>query len=230
MKHLIATILLVAGTSVSLFSQCNPFYVIKENGEWHAETYNGKGKLTGKIKQKVTDFSVNGAGFDARINALIEDEKGKEVHQGEYVYHCKDGIVYVDMRNYIPQESLKAFGDAKLVVEGEDLEIPSSLSPGQQLKDGSISVTTEGAPIPFSLTCTVTDRKVVGKETVNTPMGNIECFKVTSVNTIKSKMGVGVTVTMNVVEWIAPQYGVVKSETYSKNDKLVGYTLLAYKN
>ncbi len=231
MKHLISTLLLVAGVSAAAYPQCNPFYVIKENGEWHMETFNAKGKPTGKIKQKVLSYTPTSAGFDATIHSQIENEKGKEMHAGQYEFHCDNGIIYVDMRNYIPQEQLAAFGTSELKIDGEDLQIPSDLSPGQELKNGSITVSADGGGgIPFKLNCTVSNRKVVGKETLNTAMGDIECYKVTSVNTIKNQMGIAMTFTFNVVEWIAPQYGVVKSETYNKNDKLMGYTLLTYKN
>ena len=160
----------------------------------------------------------------------MEDAKGKEVHGGEYEFRCEDGIIIIDMRNYIPQEQLQAFGASEMTIDGENLEVPSSLSPGQQLKDGSITVSTQGSAIPFKMTCTISDRKVVGKETINTPMGDLDCYKITSVNTIRNQMGVAMTFRFNVVEWIAPQYGVVKSETYNKNDKLQGYTVLTYKN
>jgi hypothetical protein len=230
MKHLIATLLLVAGASSALYSQCNPFYVIEENGEWHMETYNAKGKRTGIIKQKVLSFSANGNGYDATVHSQIENEKGKEMHSDEYKFHCKDGIIVVDMRNYIPKEQLEAFGTSELTIDGQNLEIPSSLSPGQELKDGTITVSSQGGSgIPFKLNCTISDRKVVGKEPLNTAMGNLECYKVTSINTIKNQVGIAMTFTFNVVEWIAPKYGVVKSETYNKNDKLLGYTLLTYK-
>lgn len=229
MKNLITIILLVAGGSYSLYSQCNQFYMIEENGEWQMETFNGKGKPTGKIKQKVLSYSPNGDGYDARISSLIENEKGKEVHQGEYEFHCENGIFRVDMRNYIPQEQLEAFGTSEMKMEAEDLEFPNNLSTGQELKDGSITVTAEGSAFPIKLNCNITNRKVVGKETISTPMGDLECYKINSTNTIRNQMGVAMTFTFNVVEWIAPKYGVVKSETYNKNDKLMGYTVLTYK-
>ena len=230
MKNLITTILLIAGASTFVYSQCNPFYVMKENGEWHMETFNAKGRPTGKIKQKVLTFSPTSSGYDALVSSLIEDEKGKQIHEGEYEFHCDNGVILVDMRNYIPKEQLEAFGKSELKMEGEDLEIPSSLSLGQQLKDGSITVTASGDGLPFKLNCTVSNRKVVGKETISTALGDVECYKITSLNTIRNQVGIAMTFTFNVVEWIAPNYGLVKSETYNKNDKLLGYTVLTYKN
>src|SRR5690606_6572317 len=133
------------------------------------------------------------------------------------------------MRNYIPQEQMQALGNYEMKLEAENLEFPNSLSVGSQLKDGSINITADGSAIPIKLSCLVSDRHVVDKETLSTPMGDLECYKITSKSTIKNQMGINITVTFNAVEWIAPKYGVVKSESYNKNDKLMGYTTLAYR-
>lgn len=193
------------------------------------ETYNAKGKLTGKIMQKVLNLDTQGNGFDAVVSSVMENAKGKEMHKGEYAFSCKDGIVSIDMRNYIPQEQMEALGNYEMKMEAENLEFPNALSVGSQLKDGSILLTAEGSAIPIKMNCVISDRKVVAKETLSTAMGDLECYKITSKSTIKNQMGINVTVTLSSVEWIAPKYGVVKSESYNKNDKLMGYTMLTYR-
>jgi len=220
---------LLLSTSFMARAQCNQFYQFEEGGEWEMETYNAKGKLTGKIHQKVLSLDTKSNGFDAVVSSVMENEKGKEIHKGEYAFSCDDGIVYVDMRNYIPQEQMQALGNYEMKMEAENLEFPNNLSVGSQLKDGSINITADGSAFPVKLSCLVSDRHVVDKETLSTPMGDLECYKITSKSTIKNQMGINITVTFNTVEWIAPKYGVVKSESYNKNDKLMGYTTLAYR-
>jgi len=224
----ILVLLLLSGTFWA-HAQCNQFYQFEENGEWEMETYNAKGKLTGKIRQKVLSLNNKGDAFDAVVSSVIENEKGKELHKGEYAFNCKDGVIYIDMRNYIPQEQMQALGNYEMKMEAENLEFPNSLDVGSQLKDGSINITAEGSAIPIKMSCVISDRKVVAKETLSTAMGDLECYKITSKSTIKNQMGINMTITMSAVEWIAPKYGVVKSESYNKNDKLVGYTTLAYR-
>ncbi len=228
-RAFVILIVVMLGGSFLANSQCNQFYQFEEGGEWQMETYNAKGKLTGKIMQKVVSLNTQGNGFDAVVSSVMENEKGKEMHKGEYAFSCKDGIVYIDMRNYIPQEQMEALGNYEMKMEAENLEFPNSLSVGSQLKDGSIMLTAEGSAIPIKMNCVISDRKVVAKETLSTAMGDLECYKITSKSTIKNQMGINMTFTFNSVEWIAPKYGVVKSESYNKNDKLVGYTTLAYR-
>lgn len=222
-------VLLMLGGTFCAHAQCNQFYQFEEGGEWEMETYNAKGKLTGKIRQKVLSLNSKANGFDATVSSVMENEKGKELHTGEYAFSCEDGIIYVDMRKFIPREQMEALGNYEFKMEGENLEFPNSLSVGSQLKDGSILLTAEGSTIPIKMNCVISDRKVVGMETLSTAMGDIECYKITSKSTIRNQMGINMTFTSNAVEWIAPKYGVVKSESYNKNDKLIGYTMLTYR-
>ena len=210
-------------------AQCNEFYTITEGSEWEFENYNGKGKLTGKNHQKVTQFEKTGTGFKAIINSILYNEKGKELRKGDLEYTCNNGIIYIDMRSFIPEEQYKSFGSFEVKVESENLELPSKLVAGQTLKDGMVTVTAINSPFPMKMTVSITDRKVEGKETITTPAGSFDCFKISSKTLVKSQMAITMNLNFTNVEWIAPQAGLVKSESYNKNDKLAGYTVLSKK-
>ena len=72
------------------------------------------------------------------------------------------------------------------------------------------------------------NRKVAGKETVTSPAGSWEAFVISYDGNMKTRMaGIGLPAfNFTVKEWFVPGMGIVKSETYSKNGKLVGSTLL----
>lgn len=213
----------------SAFSQCNQYYQFEQGSEWEMETYNSKGKLTGRIQQNVVHFQQSGIGFDAVVNSIFYNEKGKELTKGDLSFKCDDGIIYIDMRNFIPEEQMKAFGDYEIQMEAENLEFPNSLSVGQTLSEGSITMTAVGSALPIKMNCVISDRKVIGKESLTTPAGTFECYKISSKSTLKNQMGINMTFNFSAIEWIAPKVGVVKSESYNKNDKLVGYTLLTHR-
>jgi len=210
-------------------SQCNEYYQLSNGSEWEMESYNAKGKLTGKQTQKVTDFSSGANSFSAIVHSVIFDQKNKEVMQGDLKFDCKDGTMVVDMRNFINEEQMKAFQNYEMKIESDNLEIPNSLSVGQTLKEGTITITTSNSPILMNMSVKITDRKVVGKESITTPAGTFECYKITSKSTVNTKMGIGMTFNYTTVEWLAPKVAVVKSESY-RNDKLQGYTLLTKRN
>jgi hypothetical protein len=218
---------LFACTLGNVFAQCNEFYQIDNGSAWEMETYNAKGKLSAVNKQKVTAYSKNGSGFAATINSAIYNEKGKEQMKGDLEMKCENGVVYIDMRNFIPEEQMKNMGNYEMKVESENLEIPSSLSVGQTLKDGSVTLTATNSPLPMNMNVMITERKVVAKESITTPAGTFDTYKITSKATFKNKFGVSMTFEFSNVEWLAPKVGVVKTESYNaKNGKLNGYSIL----
>lgn len=226
MRNLISLIILVLCGTLSAMAQCNEYYQFGEGNEWEFETYNAKGKLNGKNHQKVTNFEKTSSGFNAKVNSTIYNDKGKESMAGDLEFKCENGTMYIDMRNFISDEQLQAFKDQELAIDSENLEMPSNLSVGQSLKDGSVKVTTSGSGLPMSITVNITNRKVVGKESITTPAGTYDCFKITSDIATQTQMGIKMNVNMSSIDWVTSKVGVVKSESYNKNDKLMGYTLL----
>lgn len=213
--------------NITQAQQCNEYYQLQDGSAWEFETYSGKGKLTGRNQQKVISFSKTAKGFDATVNSAMYDEKGKEMMKGDLQFKCENGTVFIDMRNFISEEQLKAFSNYEMKIESENLEIPASLSAGQALKDGKIMITTEDSPIPMKMTVTITDRKVDSRESITTPAGTFDSFKISSKMKLQNQMGVTMNTEFSTVEWIAPKVGVVKSESYNKNGKMNGYTVLS---
>lgn len=227
MKQILLLILVGMMLNTPGNSQCNSYYVLDQGSEWEYQTHNAKGKLMSKNVQKVTSFSNTSAGYEATVTSMMFDEKGKELTKGDLAFSCENGTMYIDMRNFISDEQLKAFSNYEMKFESENLEIPSSLNAGQSLGDGMLTVTASGTPFPMKMTVNITDRKVEGKESVTTPAGTFECFKISSNMTMENQMGVKMTTQLSSVEWISPKVGTVRSESYNKNGKLTGYTVLS---
>lgn len=228
MRNLIYVVVLLA-FSGNGFAQCNEFYQFKEGSEWEMESYDAKGKLSGTNRQKVISYQGSSNSFTAKVHSTVMDKKGKEVMQGDLDFKCQDGTMIIDMRNFINEEQMKAFQNYEMQMQGENLEVPNTISVGQTLKDGSITMTAANSPIPMNMSVSITDRKVVGKESITTPAGTFDCYKITSNSTVKTKMAIGMTIEFSTIEWLAPKVAVVKSESYRKG-KLQGYSLLTKRN
>jgi len=227
MKKICSTVLvLIAFISLS-FAQCNEFYQLENGSEWELESYNAKGKLTGKNQQKVTSYTPSGSGYTATVHSVMVNDKGKEQFKSDLEMKCEGGTFYIDMRNFITEEQMKSLGNYETKVEATNLEVPSKLSVGQTLKDGTITITAVGAGIPINLTVNITNRKVAGQESITTPAGTFNCYKITSDMNIENQMGINMKFNFSTIEWLAPKVATVKSESYNKSGKLVGYTVLA---
>lgn len=207
-------------------AQCNSFYVIDGGSEWTFENFNPKGKTTGKNEQKVTAFEKTASGYKATVASTLWNEKGKKVTEGELELICDNGTFIMDMRKFIPEEQQKAFSSYEMKIESENLELPSKLSVGQTLKNGSVNLSAVGSPIPMKITVNITDRKVEAKESITTPAGTFECYKISSKSNTQMQMGINMSLNFSGTEWIAEKVGMVKSESFDKNGKSAGYTLL----
>ncbi len=206
----------------SALAQCNTFYEFKEGSKWELETYNKKGSKTGTVKYLIKNHTSQNDGYEAVVNMIITNKKGKQTRDGDFVARCKNGMTYFDMEQFIPEESLKAFGNMKLTVTGEELEWPATLSTGMNLKNGHIQVKGDQG-FPINVKMDITDRKVVGKEKITTPAGSFDCYKVT----YKMKIKTIVSTEFGVAQWITKGLGTVKSENYNKSGKMIAYSVLS---
>jgi hypothetical protein len=67
---------------------------------------------------------------------------------------------------------------------------------------------------------------VLAEETLNTPAGKFDCFKISQKVFMKT-LG---KIEINSIEWYSEDVGMVKSETYDKKGKLKTYSLLTTYN
>jgi len=208
------TFLLLTG---NLFSQdCSNYYFLQNNKTVEMTISNGKGKESGKMTYVVSNSKKSGSSITATINSEFVDVKGKSITKATNNVKCENGVMQMDMKTFIPPaqtEQMKA-GEAKAT--DVYLEYPANMNVGDQLKDGQFNMDYESNGLKSSIEISITERKVEGKETVTTPAGTWECYKISAKNKIVSKVaGIGFPIKMDVTEWFAPGFGIVKTESKS---------------
>jgi hypothetical protein len=222
-KYLLISVIIIL-VVLDAYAQCsNPYYQLHEGTLIEIENYDAKGKAEGKTEIRVIDWNETTAGFKATIGYKIFDKKGKQAYEGDYTLECIDGAIHIDMSAFVPDESMQAFKDMELEMKMDQLEYPVELREGQILEDATFEMTAKNSPMPMNFTFIITDRKVEGKESVTTPAGTFDCFKIS--HTTNSKMMIANS-NFRTVQYITEKYGAVKTETYRSNGKLVGYSLL----
>lgn len=205
--------------SLAASAQCNPYYDLKEGMSWEMTSYDDKDRKEGRQVTTIKKFEEQGNGWKAIMSVKVYDKKDKLVYeQEELEFACDNGVITIDMEKYIPQESLQAFKDMNMDLEVDNLELPQNLEVGMTLDDGGVTLSSNF----MTMTTTIENRKVESIETITTPAGTFECYKIT----YDMNMKMGMTRTMSGVEWITKDVGVVKSETYKSNGKSMGYSLL----
>lgn len=192
---------------------CSGYYFLQNNKTVEMEIYNKKGEVSGKQIYKVTNVSNSGNTTTADINTQMLDKKGKEISKGASKMKCDDGVMMVDMKMSMPAQpgqTINVDANASDIY----IEYPNSMSVGDDLKDASMHLEMNSTGMKQTIDMEVTNRKVDSKEKITTAAGTWDCFKITCHTLMKMKiMGIGKPMEFDSVEWYAPGFGVVKTES-----------------
>jgi hypothetical protein len=184
---------------------------------------DSKGKVTSTTRTTCLDVSTVGQAIIYKVKSEFADAKGKNQSTREFEMKCEGGKFYVDMRNFIDPKSMEGFKDVEVNVDGNDMEYPSGLSAGQTLPDAVITISAATGGISLmKLVVTITNRKVVGIESVTVPAGTFECYKITY--NMETKMMIKINTVVS--EYVNMGIGNVKTETFDKKGNLSGTTQL----
>jgi len=211
MKSLFFTCLLFIGFSATS-QDCKTYYYLQNNKTIEVTVYNKKGEASGKQVYNVSDYKNAGGTSSAILTSEFFDKKGKSVVKSAGAVKCVKGIMMMDMKMSMPPGQPLGITDAK--AENIYIEYPAAMNVGDNLQDGHMEIETESKGMKQSITLDVINRKVEGKEKVTTPAGTWDCYKITNNTKMKIKtMGIGVPMNMDVTEWFAPGFGMVKTQS-----------------
>ena len=212
---LLATLTFLTFSGIIFSQDCSNYYYLQNNKTIEMTISNNKGKESGKMIYKVSDSKKSGSSVNATVNSEFIDTKGKTITKATNRVQCTNGVMQMDMKVFIPAAQQEQINSGTAKATDVYLEYPSKMNVGDQLKDGELSMDYEtSAGLKSSIEVNITDRKVEAKESVTTPAGTWECFKITSRNRITSRIaGIGIPIKMDVTEWFAPGFGIVKTES-----------------
>jgi len=187
-------------------------------------SYDKKGKITGTVRQEVLDKKESGKNLSITIKSTVSDKDNTEVSSHEYTVNCENGVFKINMKDYIDESVLEAYENMEIEVTSDNLDYPSNLTVEESLPDASINLTVKNNGMTMVNTnILINDRKVEAKESVTTEAGVFECYKIGYSVITKTSI---ITMSTSAIEWMSEGVGLVKSETYAKNGKLSGYSVL----
>lgn len=226
-KLIITTITALAALSFTFKSaDCDSLLFFKEGTQTTMTSYNDDGKVTGTSKTIYSKVVKNAGSTVVTANQENFDKKGKSNSKSEYTIKCEKGTLYFDMKMMLPQQQAESYKDFEMTVEGADKEFPSNLVVGSTLKDANIKFmfkTKDGMDMPMmTMNIKVTNRKIEAKESITTPAGTFECYKLTEDVEMKTMFAVR----MKTVSWFNMEAGTVKTESFKENGKFTGKTEL----
>lgn len=214
-------VLFISGSYAQI--DCKAYIPTKKGAKWEITNYTAKGKTTGKIHYELVDMVINGNDVIFKVKTITHDKKGEEIYTNTFEAKCVDGIFDLNMAVKIDGSQLQAYNEMDVEVDATKFEIPDmDAAAGTTLEDGSLTVKVATGPMNMNMTVLITDRLVEARESIITPAGTFDCI-VLSQN-VSTKMIIRVKASSR--EWYAENVGLVRSESYNKKGKLMGYSVL----
>jgi len=206
------------------FSQkCEPYFPMKEGVEFELTNFDKNDKITGKAIHKVISKTSNGDNMECEIHMISFNEKDQAISSNDYKVYCKNGKFEFDMKMFMDNEELSNYQNMDITVDADFIEVPSNPVEGESLNDGKmvVNIGSSGVKI-MSMKLNIFNRKVQALEKITTPAGTYNCVKIS----FDTETRLIVKVTGSVIEWYCKDVGMVKSESYNKKGKLIGYSML----
>ena len=202
---------------------CRPYVPTEKGTKWEITNYNAKGKQQGKTAFELVDKMVSGDDITFTIKHTSYDKKGEEIYSGSYEAKCVNGVFQLDMTSKMDGAAMQRFQNMDVTIDASDFELPDfDAAPDTTLADGELKVTVDAGGLGLGMTVLITDRKVESNEELETPAGKYNCIVLTQ--HVSTKMMIKVQGKSK--EWYAEGVGLVRSESYNKKGKLLGYSEL----
>ena len=208
-----------------LANDCDAYFPLNKGVKFEHTNYTKKGKEDSKIEYEIIESKAIDNGILATFKMNSTDNKGKEEIDMTYEAKCQNSKYYINMENMFAQIT-STYKEQGMEISFEDgfSVIPNNIAVGDKLEDAEMIINMSSSVIKMKMTLTVTDKEIIGKETITTPAGTYDCMILTQTTTVK--LGKMMSVKTTSKHWIAKGVGSVKTENYDKNGKLEGYTLL----
>lgn len=205
-------------------NSCESGYMpFKQDVFYEITNYDKKGKVTGINRNTISEVENTANGYKASVSVDVLDDNEKELTKTSFDFECDGDVIRIDMKAMLDPSVNESLSGMEMEVSGDALQIPSALLPGMELPDAELEVKAMSGGIKImTIRQKITERKVLGSESVTTPAGTFDCIKMTQTTELKML----VNKKFETVSWYAKGVGMVKSETYDKKGKVVGSSVL----
>lgn len=208
-------------------NDCDNNLLFKKGVEIQTSTNNVQGNVTMKSVSRITNVYQEGGMTVSECEMKTANENGKNEKIMNARYKCDGKNFYMDLASLLSDPKQNTH------VETTGLQFPFNVTVGETLPDASNSIVMNRGGKEMKITSYIKERKVEAKESVTTPAGTFECYRISfTIETdmdipgmddkskevmkeVKKKMG-----TNKMIFWYAPGITIIKMEFFM-GDKLV---------
>lgn len=225
MKRIVLFFTFIVLSFVVVSQNCENFIPTSVGTKVTTEHYDKKDKLSSSVVTEIKSVDIVDGKQKVVVATESFDKKGVSTGTQELIYYCNGDVFEIDTKSMLDNSQLAAYETMQIDYSFDNLQYPSNLSAGMKLKDGFVEavISNEGIKM-MTLRVDVKDAKVDAIESITVPAGTYEAAKISQ--TLVTKTGF-ITTEMQSVQWMVKDIGAVRTETYNKNGKLMGYSIVA---
>ncbi len=225
MKRIILIVSLVAFAFTAISQNCETYIPTEVGTKVTTQHFDKKDRLTSTVKTEVKSVEMVEGQQKVVVATESFDSDGVSSGVSELIYYCSGDVFEVDTKSMLDQSQMGAYESMEIEYTFENLQYPAKMTEGMSLKDGFVQavVTNEGIKI-VTMRVDIKDSKVEAIESITVPAGTYDAAKINQ--TLVSKTGF-ITIQMQSIQWMVTGIGAVRTETYNKKGKLIGYSVVS---
>ncbi len=232
MKLLLLPLILLMFVQVKAQDCKNTFTSYAKGASFEMTHYDAKNTAKGKNTSTVTDVKNTAGGKTISLHSVPSDGSNKNQEGTDITIACEGSTIKLDFAGAISSaNALAGKGNFEMKFDKTDIEFPANPTVGQTVADDKIVMSVVDKSSGTSMgnnTISFKNRKVVGKQSVTTPAGTFDCFKMTSDMSMEMSM-MGRTMPARVMKsesYFCSSVGMVKAITYDENQNVTSSSVL----
>ena len=217
---------------------CTHPFGLRQGQDLEYQLLDAKGKAVGTLRYSVLSVSRDSTGkkkpvptTKVRLKSGFYDLSNRVLQQQDLSYFCRRDTTFTDGLGEINYAGLKSFRDRRLVYQGTPLAWPNQPTVGSRLAPGGAAVQVSSPSVSIAkVITTLNQRRVLsGPVPVTVPAGTFSCYAVESQREMATAARVDLILKSGgrEVNYYSPAVGIIKSEYFDKNNKLLQTRVLS---
>ena len=200
---------------------CPDLFELPKNARYEYDLLDKKQKSIGRVRNIVLSQAPDSMQTELVIKTGIYKGKNKLKHSGDFYIRCNNDSVYYDKMLLQDFETLQSFEGKETIIEGTDVLWPLKMEPEQRLPEGNLHISVlVFNRVVATINHRVYDRKVLGSETITTPAGTFNCYKISyKYEVVLTGNDMTLKKRDYITEYFSPKHGIIKTQFISKSGR-----------
>jgi hypothetical protein len=221
---LLCALVMLMATAFKSNNDCDSYFPVEVGTKWELSAYEGEYKNGLRTVYELIDLNPVTDGLEAIVSYEVFDSENRSFIKSKQELKCTSKSFFMDISPVFQKEQYEGMEGVTIELTNQFWEFPAKVVPNEILPDAksSITVTKKGKTIKY-MEALATNRKVLGSETITTPVGEFDCEKYSYDTEVTFG---GKSYKSSSVIYMTKGIGIVRMETLDESTKYQSKALL----